>query len=396
MIAGTLEVQMLANLARLSDDMSKAKSMVSDAVGTIEKTLGALGIGFSASLLLGKINSVIEGMDKLKLSSEKTGATIEEMSKLQFFAAASGSNVDAVTSGLERLSKAMAAAGNAMAPASQGLKFLGLSAKDASGNLKDPAVLMQEIAVKLSAYEDGAGKAAIAMAIFGKSGAELLPTLKAMVELGGEDAAVTTEQANQAKAYTVELARLNQQKQILWNTVVSALLPSMESVVKVLMEASKQTGSLGSAAKGLAADGSITNWADASAMGVARFIDVVKTLAGMFDNILAPLQRYFLAAQAGFAAMVIMFGSATAGEKVQAMAALKAETDAQNEELKKRFANTTFWTAKINTETSDALAASMIAIDKPKYQRMLSRAMDDAESGVTVALRIGNHARVPS
>ena len=275
-IAGTLEIQMLANMARLTEDMSKAKGIVGDAVGAIEKVLGAIGVGFSADALLEKIHSVTEGMAKLKDASEKTGASVEQLSKLQFFASASGSNIDSVTNALVKLSKGMVSAGNDAAPTTQALKFLGLSAKDVAGNLKDPSELFGEISKKLIAYQDGAGKAAIAQALFGKAGAEMLPTLKKMAELGDVEANVTTKQAEAAEAYEIEIAKLNRQKQTLWQTITSALLPSMGSFVGALLDASKQTDSLNSKAKGLSNDGSIENWADASAMGIARFVDVAK------------------------------------------------------------------------------------------------------------------------
>ena len=76
MIAGTLEIQMLANMAQLTSDMEKAKGIVGDAVRSIEKLLGALGLGFGASELLDKINSVAERMDKLMIASEKTGTSV--------------------------------------------------------------------------------------------------------------------------------------------------------------------------------------------------------------------------------------------------------------------------------------------------------------------------------
>ena len=125
MIAGTLELQMFANMARLANDMATAKNTVGNAVREIEHLLGAIGVGFSASVLLEKINSVVDGMDKLKESSEKTGASVENLSKLQFFAGVSGSSIDGVTQALVKLSKAEASAGNDTAPATQALKFLG-------------------------------------------------------------------------------------------------------------------------------------------------------------------------------------------------------------------------------------------------------------------------------
>ena len=287
MIAGTLEIQMLANMAQLTTDMGKAKSIVGDTVKSIEQLLGAIGVGFSATMLLDKINSVADGMDKLRQSSEKTGASIEALSQLQFFAGVSGGDIDGVTGALTKLSKAEAASANVAAPASQALAFLGLSAKDAAGNLKDPSVLYGEIAQQLYGYADGAGKTAIAVALMGKAGAEQLPAMKALVELGPVEASTSTAQAEAAKEYALQVALLNQQKTILWNTVVSALLPSMQSFIAALTDAAKEADSLGGEAKALAADGSITSWADAAAMGAARMIDVLKTIPLMLDVIMS-------------------------------------------------------------------------------------------------------------
>ena len=40
MIAGALEIQLLANVARLAKDMQDAKGAVTSAMGSIEKTVG--------------------------------------------------------------------------------------------------------------------------------------------------------------------------------------------------------------------------------------------------------------------------------------------------------------------------------------------------------------------
>jgi hypothetical protein len=224
-------------------------------------------------------------MDKLRQSSEKTGASIESLSQLQFFAGVSGSDLDSVTGALVKLSKAEAASSNVAAPASQALKFLGLTAKDAAGDLKDPSVLYSEIATQLSGYADGAGKTALAVALMGKSGADQLVIMKAMAELGPVEATTTAAQAAAAKEYALQMALLSQQSTILWNTVVTALLPSMESFIGALLESNKQTDSLGNEVKGLAADHSIEDWADAGLMGLARLIDVLKTIPNLVSAV---------------------------------------------------------------------------------------------------------------
>ena len=92
MVVGQLELIMSVELARLSRELNQSKRMVSDTVATLEKTLGALGVGFSAHLLIEKVDSVIEHMDQLQTKSERTGASVESLSKLDFFAGVSGSS----------------------------------------------------------------------------------------------------------------------------------------------------------------------------------------------------------------------------------------------------------------------------------------------------------------
>jgi len=245
MIAGTLEIQMMASLARISDDMSKAKGIVGDAVRDIEKLMGIIGVGFSADKLIEKINSVIERMAKLNDASEKTGVSVESLSKLQFFADASGSNIDSVTNAMAKLSKGMVSTGNASAPFSEALKFIGLTAKDSSGNLKGADVLYGEIAQKLSGYADGAGKMAIAQALMGKAGADQLQTMKKMIELGAVQASVTEDQAKAADDYQIQVALLEQKNTILWNGIASKLLPFMSDFLMKLKEIATYMSGMG-------------------------------------------------------------------------------------------------------------------------------------------------------
>ena len=259
-------------------EMEKARaSLVSmhSVADLAKEALGALGIGLSIASVAEKINSVTEAMGKLKETSEKTGASVEALSRLQFFANVSGSNIDGVNSALSKLSQNMVSVGNEGAAASQALKYLQLSAKDENGNLKTADTLYGEIAQKLSGYTDGAGKNAIARALMGKAGAEQIPVMNKLVELGDIEASVTTAQSNAAEAYQIEVAKLNRNKEVLWNTVTGALLPSMKSFVDVLLEASKGTDSLGGKAKALASDGSITSWADKASLAMGATIDVV-------------------------------------------------------------------------------------------------------------------------
>ena len=78
MIAGQLEIVMLANMARLQEDMNKAKGMVGSAMQGIERSvalaksaLGALGVGLGAIGLVHMVKESLEAQDALAKLSQK-------------------------------------------------------------------------------------------------------------------------------------------------------------------------------------------------------------------------------------------------------------------------------------------------------------------------------------
>jgi biotin operon repressor len=256
----------------LEAQMAKAKEAATSlAKGLI---IGSAA-GMSIEAIKGKLEGAIEAMAHLKELSEKTGSSVENLSKLGFYAKAAGTDVDSVASAMNKLTKGMMSADDETKGAGQALAFLGLSARDAAGNMKDPAVLFTEIAKKLDGYRDGAGKAAIAMTLFGKSGADMLPVMHEMAEIGDIEAKTTTAQAQAADQYQKDLAKLNAQKGALFKTLATSLLPTMSDFVNAMLDASKNTNIANSAVKDLAKDNSITDWADAAAMGTARLVDVI-------------------------------------------------------------------------------------------------------------------------
>ena len=56
-------------------------------------------------------------------------------------------------------------------------RALGISLKDNGGNVKTSGDLFLDIAQKFSKMEDGAAKTALAIRLFGRAGAELIPLL---------------------------------------------------------------------------------------------------------------------------------------------------------------------------------------------------------------------------
>lgn len=272
------------SVGSLESNMARAQS---SAISLGKGLLLGAAAGMSIDAIKNKIMGVIDTLAHLKEVSEKTGSSVENLSKLNFFAKQTGSDIDSIAAALGKMSKGMAGADNETKGAGLALKYLGISAKDAAGNLKDPAAMFTEVALKLGEYKDGAGKAALAQALFGKAGADMLPTLKLMAEEGDIAAKATTAQGNAAQQYTRDIAKLEAQKGMLFKTLATALLPTMTDFANVLLDASKNANVVNGAVKGLADDKSLEDWADDAGMALAFLIDTFKLFPSLFSTVVA-------------------------------------------------------------------------------------------------------------
>ncbi|HNM76617.1 MAG TPA: hypothetical protein PKN13_15020, partial [Accumulibacter sp.] len=251
---GSLVVSLEANIARFETDLNRAEAVAKGAFDRIAKAgevataatkaLGLAIVGLSAgvgiSTLVGKFEQVTESLSRLKDMSEKTGASVENLSALAGVAKITGQSIDLVEAGMTRLAKSLSGADDEAKGAGHALAELGLSA--AKLRTMDTASSYKEIADKLAEYRDGMGKTALVQDIFGKSGAQQIPILKALAENGDLVAKSTTEQADQAREYIQTLNRLTAAKDALYKVISVQLLPVVSDFVKVLLDAKNETG----------------------------------------------------------------------------------------------------------------------------------------------------------
>lgn len=170
MLAGALEIQMMADIARLSKDMSDAKRVVGDAMGWIKGAVaGAVG-ALSINAFAGWIKGAIDAADATYQLSQRTGIAAKDLAGVQLAFQQAGISSDGMGQAIARMSRQMAE-GNAA------WKTLGVETRNADGTLRGTMQVLYDTADAFSGIKDGAGKTALAMDIFGKSGAELIPLL---------------------------------------------------------------------------------------------------------------------------------------------------------------------------------------------------------------------------
>lgn len=248
---GSLVVEIAADVASLKTDMDRARSTVENALGGMTKAasiakgaLGGLGVAVSVAKFTDAIRDAIDFGDRLKDLATATGATVEQLSFLDFAAKQNGSSLDSLSSGLAKLQRNL---GDVIAgggdKAAEALKRLNLSAKDLAGQ----NVLQQLTAIGdgLAKIENPAQRAQAAQALFGKGVQELLPLLLSggdnlqklvdrFVELNGT---VTKDQASKFDDFNDAIAELGIASRGTATAIGEALVPSLTKLTRALADA---------------------------------------------------------------------------------------------------------------------------------------------------------------
>jgi hypothetical protein len=161
---GSAEVA--AGLRSISDASSKLKGMLAGVGAAIAGAAGLAALGQAA------VNTAKLGGELSDLAA-RTGISARALITLRQAFNDAGAGADSVGSTINRLQKTIYEAATAGGAASDAIVDLGLST--AALTKLAPEEQFSQVAAAISKIENPAQRSAAAMAIFGKSGAELLP-----------------------------------------------------------------------------------------------------------------------------------------------------------------------------------------------------------------------------
>lgn len=224
----------LAGLAK----PGQAAGMVIQSLGRDLRNLGLLGAAALGAVGMGAWNltrRVATQGEQALLMAEKTGVSVRSVQRLGY--AFKLANVDgaAFETGLKFLNVSIDAAGRGSKADARAFEALGVSIRDARGELRPTEDVLIDVADQMAKMPDGAAKTAIAMAIFGRSGVDMIPGLnaggEAIKKLGDEAeaaGAVMSEQAaRDADAFNDSVDAMKTQVEGLGIGIGSALLPML-------------------------------------------------------------------------------------------------------------------------------------------------------------------------
>ena len=212
------------------------------AAGGLGGALGALVPAVSVAGMAALAKGAIDTADDFAKMSAKTGASVEQLSKFKQAADLGGSSIEEVGNSMLKLNKAL---GTGEGPAIEALKTLGINANDANGKLKSTDDIMLEVADKFKAMPDGANKSALAMQLFGKSGANMIPMLNGGSKaIDGLNATMTTKFAKAAEVFNDRITTIQAKLMELGVKLADVLMPVFNGLMSLIETIVSAIGSL--------------------------------------------------------------------------------------------------------------------------------------------------------
>lgn len=170
---------------------------------SIAGAVAPLAPAVAAAFAVEKLRGAVDILDRLDDLAEKSGIAVRELSALRFAGESVGTPLEALATGTRKLATHMADAAGGSKEAQAAFDAIGVKVKDAAGNLRSMDAVLLDVADKFTTYADGAGKSALATALFGKTGTEMIP----MLNLGAGGIKRLRAEAEQLGAvYSADLA----------------------------------------------------------------------------------------------------------------------------------------------------------------------------------------------
>jgi len=304
--AGRAFVELFADDSKLVRGLKAAQAKLK-AFGASVRAMGTkmMGIGTAIAAPMAGAAKVFSDMgDQVAKMSARTGIGVESLSELAYAAETSGSSAATLESSIRKMQKTLMDAIGGSAAATGALRKLGLTAADLDG--LSPEQQFKLIAEQFSKIEDPAARAAAAMEIFGRSGAELLPMMSAgaagieQLQQQARDLGLTmsTEDAKAAEAFNTALGNLWKVLKMATFTIGSALAPVLQEtaewITRLVVSASawvkENKGlivSMFKIAAGVVAAGAAIVGLGYAISGLAAVFGAMVTIAGVVHGVLS-------------------------------------------------------------------------------------------------------------
>ncbi|WP_414486056.1 hypothetical protein [Stenotrophomonas maltophilia] len=273
--AGSIVIDLLMKTGSFVTDTQRAeksmKSMERTAAGVSKGIVagftaigsvigGAIAAFASVDAAITGLSNAINAADRIDELSARFSISTETLSGWGYAAKMTGSDLEGLVGIIPKFSKNIADASKAGSDADKTFRALGISVKDQAGNLRSFEDLLPEVQNRFAGISNETTKTALAMQLFGKSGAEFLEFLslgadgmRTMEERARSlGIVIDSDTAGAAAEFNDRLDDLRAATQGWFTQLASELLPTLTDLTTQLVDVAKEGGGVRDVAHGIA------------------------------------------------------------------------------------------------------------------------------------------------
>lgn len=152
---------------------------MNEKVTALKGTLSTIGIavGAAAGTLFGLAKVTADAGDRALETAKKIGINVRALQQWEFAAKTAGVSNEGLANGIRFLSRNMVEAAKGSKTANEPFRRLGVSVRDARGQLRPTEAVLSELSDRFQSLPNGPERTAVAMELFGRAGADMIPLL---------------------------------------------------------------------------------------------------------------------------------------------------------------------------------------------------------------------------
>lgn len=289
---GTLTLDVVARIGGYTAGLDKAEKEAKKRAAAIEnafdqagKGIGvALGaIGLAATAAFAGFQAATQMVGDFQDLAEKTGASAEGLASFAVAAGTAGTSMEEIAGASVKLTKNLTGVDDESKAAGAALAALGINIKE----FKDlsPESQLEEVAKQLSTVGNAADRTAIAMDLFGKTGANIIPFLTALQEQGGRTVILTAQMIKQADDYADAQAKAITELRLYAGVLASQVLPSVTDFTRAMTDAIKETLGLNNGVTDLKNNTGVQTFAENAVDSLAFVVDAANGVRVVFSRL---------------------------------------------------------------------------------------------------------------
>lgn len=239
MAAGSIVVDLLMRTGSFITDtdraakrLAKFEREVVDSAKRIGAGVAAIGATIAGSLAA--IDRLAQGVAQFQGIGEKIGDSASRVASLQLAADKSGTALDTVASASVKLTAALSKVDEESDDVARALGALNIPIEEF--RKLSPVQQLERLAKEMARFEDSAGKTAIAVALFGRAGADVIPFLKDLADAQGRASKLSDEQIAAADRFTKAMAEMRSELTELARVVIADMLPPFQAMLDYLRD----------------------------------------------------------------------------------------------------------------------------------------------------------------